>query len=140
MYLDACFTGTSDGGRLVEGSVVYETPAYPEEVTDTMMILTAVKGTQIARWDREAEHGLFTDHLLDALYGGGDSDGDGEVTAGEVKLYLDRYMSAQAWTLHRKTAHPPASGFEVFVTVGERSGMWLSGMVCGWGSLMVTGG
>ena len=103
MYLDACFTGTSDGGRLVEGSVVYETPAYPEEVTDTMMILTAVKGTQIARWDREAEHGLFTDHLLDALYGGGDSDGDGEVTAGEVKLYLDRYMSAQAWTLHRKT-------------------------------------
>ena len=38
------------------------------------------------------------------------------------------------------TAHPPASGFEVFVTVGERSGMWLSGMVCGWGSLMVTGG
>ena len=37
-------------------------------------------------------------------------------------------------------AHPPASGFEVFVTVGERSGMWLSGMVCGWGSLMVTGG
>ena len=40
----------------------------------------------------------------------------------------------------RVTAHPPASGFEVFVTVGERSGMWLSGMVCGWGSLMVTGG
>ena len=39
-----------------------------------------------------------------------------------------------------ETAHPPASGFEVFVTVGERSGMWLSGMVCGWGSLMVTGG
>ena len=38
------------------------------------------------------------------------------------------------------TAHPPVSGFEVFVTVGERSGMWLSGMVCGWGSLMVTGG
>ena len=38
------------------------------------------------------------------------------------------------------TAHPPASGFEVFVTVGERSGMWLSVMVCGWGSRMVTGG
>ena len=38
------------------------------------------------------------------------------------------------------TAHPPASGFEVLVTVGERCGMWLSGMVCGWGSLMVTGG
>ena len=29
------------------------------------------------------------------------------------------------------TAHPPVSGFEVFVSVGERSGMWWSEMVCG---------
>ena len=102
VFLDACFTGTSDGGRLITGSPVYQEPGYPEEVTDTMMILTAVKGTQIARWDPEAEHGLFTDHLLDALYGGGDADGDGEVTAGEVKSYLDQFMSARAWLLHRK--------------------------------------
>ena len=102
VYLDACFTGTSDGGRLVEGSVVYETPSYPEEVADTMMMLTAVKGTQIARWDREAEHGLFTDQLLDALYGGGDADGDGAVTAGEVQTYLNRFMSGRAWELHKK--------------------------------------
>ena len=60
-------------------------------------------------------------------------------------------LEGQIWTKIRTCLHirhqcldrncsPPASGFEVFVTVGERSGMWLSGMVCGWGSLMVTGG
>ena len=35
---------------------------------------------------------------------------------------------------------PPWVRLEVFVTVGERSGMWLSRMVCGWRSLMVMGG
>ena len=53
----------------------------------------------------------------------------------------NRYSSNSIFNKYGSvTAHPPASGFEVFVTVGERSGMWLSGMVCGWGSLMVTGG
>ena len=50
------------------------------------------------------------------------------------------YLSVAYYGWRMVTAHPPASGFEVFVTVGERSEMWLSGMVCGWGSLMVTGG
>ena len=59
-----------------------------------------------------------------------------------LRIYLPRDRRASRHTIesYKVTAHPPASGFEVFVTVGERSGMWLSGMVCGWGSLMVTGG
>ena len=66
------------------------------------------------------------------------------ITAGTIfdstKLPLTVWFQAIYLITQDVTAHPPASGFEVFVTVGERSGMWLSGMVCGWGSLMVTGG
>ena len=40
----------------------------------------------------------------------------------------------------RGNCAPPWVRLEVFVTVGERSGMWLSRMVCGWRSLMVMGG
>ena len=80
---------------------MYQEPAYPESVTDNMVILTAVTGKQLATWDKSAGHGLFTHHLLDALYGKGDADGDGEVTAREAKAYLDRYMTANAW-LHNK--------------------------------------
>ena len=105
VFLDACFSGSSDGGRLVTGSPVYQEPEFPEEVTDRMMILTAVTGTEIATWDKEAKHGLFTHHLLDALYGRGDGDGDGRVTAREAKAYLDQYMTANAWLLSDREQH-----------------------------------
>ena len=102
VFVEACFSGSSDGGRLEGVSPVYQEPAFPEEVTENMLILTAVTGKQLATWDREAGHGLFTHHLLDALYGRGDADEDGEVTAREAKAYLDRYMTANAWLRNKR--------------------------------------
>ena len=97
VYLDACFSGDSDQGMLVRSaSPVYVSAALPEEAGERLLVLTAASGEQLASWDREAGHGLFTHHLLDALYGGGDADGDGEVTAREAKQYLDRHMRRAA--------------------------------------------
>ena len=67
-----------------------------------MTSLTAASGEQIASWDEEAKHGLFTHHLLDALYGKGDEDKDGKVTAQETKRYLDRRMTRAARRVHRR--------------------------------------
>ena len=61
-----------------------------------MTVLTAASGSQLASWDETAKHGLFTHHLLDALYGKADRDGDGTVTAREAKRYLDRHMTRAA--------------------------------------------
>ena len=102
VFLDACFSGSSDGGRLVAASPVTQEPAFPEAVTENMMILTAVTGSQLATWDKEARHGLFTHHLLDALYGKGDRDKDGQVTAREVEAYLERHMTSNAWLLNER--------------------------------------
>ena len=102
VYLEACFSGSSEGGRLVAAAPVYQEPAFPEAVTDDMMILTAVTKSQLATWDTEAGHGLFTHHLLDALYGAGDRDDDGRVTAREAKAYLDRHMTSSAWLLNER--------------------------------------
>lgn len=97
VFLDTCFSGSSDGGRLVEGSPVYQETAFPQNVADRMTVLTAVTSTQIATWDKKAGHGLFTHHLLDALHGRADADKDGKVTALEAKEYLDRHMTSAAW-------------------------------------------
>ena len=102
VYLEACFSGSSEGGRLVAASPVYQAPAFPGAVTDNMMILTAVTKSQLATWDKQAGHGLFTRHLLDALYGRGDRDEDGQVTAREAKAYLDRFMTSNAWLLNER--------------------------------------
>ena len=113
VYLDACFSGGSHEGVLIrDASPVYLTPALPEGVGEKVVSLTAASGKQVASWDRKAEHGLFTHHLLDALYGGGDADGDGRVTAQEAKAYLDRHMTRAARRQHRRVQEASLSGAE----------------------------
>ena len=94
VYIDACFSGASQGGSLIGGgSPVYAEPAMPKEVPETMTVFTAAASNQIASWDEKARHGMFTHHLLNALYGAGDANKDGEVTAEEAKDHLDAYMT-----------------------------------------------
>ena len=63
-------------------------------------MLTAASEDQVASWDRDAQLGLFTKHLLEALNGRADDpqygNGDGKIALGEVKTYLDREMTFQA--------------------------------------------
>ena len=102
VYLDACFSGRSQGGSVFTGvSPVLPTVALPEAVADGVAVLSAGGAKEFASWDEDAGHGMFTHHLLDALYGLGDADGDGRVTAVEAKDYLDANMTRAAWLQHR---------------------------------------
>ena len=97
VFLEACFSGDSDRGMLVRSaSPVFVQASLPEASGDKLTVLAAASGQDVASWDDEAEHGLFTHHLLDALYGAGDADGDGRVTAAEAKVYLDDTMTIAA--------------------------------------------
>jgi len=100
VFLDACFSGESGGGMLLSNtSGISIKPKMPDEAKG-MVVLTAAQGDQVASWDTKAEHGLFTEHLLAAMYGGADQDpygnGDGNVTVDEVKNYLDDEMTYSA--------------------------------------------
>ena len=127
VYLDACFSGGSHGGGLIgSASPVYVTAALPEGLSDRLTSLAASTGKQIASWDDEARHGLFTHHLLDALYGKGDADGDGVVTAGEAKAYLDRHMTRAARRQHRRVQHASLSGAPGAVLASAVAGVFPS--------------
>ena len=94
VFVDACFSGVSQGGALpTSASPVYRTPELPVGVADDMTVLTAASGNELASWDEQAEHGMFTHHLLNALYGAGDDDADGRVTAREVARYLGLHLT-----------------------------------------------
>ena len=102
VYLDACFSGRSQRGSVFAGvSPVLPTVALPEAVSDGVAVLSAGGAKEFASWDEDAGHGMFTHHLLDALYGLGDANGDGRVTAVEAKGYLDANMTPAAWLQHR---------------------------------------
>lgn len=100
VYLDACFSGGSGGGGLIKNisSLAVEFKQVNPPVSLT--VLTAAEADQVASWDDESKHGLFTKHLLVALYGKADvkefGNGDGIVQAGEVKKYLDEEMTYAA--------------------------------------------
>ncbi|MBL6929834.1 MAG: caspase family protein [Rhodospirillales bacterium] len=100
VYLDACFSGESDAGMLIRAtSGIAITPKQPQR-TDKMVVVTAAQGDQVASWDADAQHGLFTHHLLEALHGKADAkpygNGDGGITLREVKAYLDEEMTYRA--------------------------------------------
>ena len=111
VYLDASFSGDSHAGMLVTGEPVsYAAAEMPAEPLAKVTVLTAASGTEVASWDEEARHGLFTNHLLDALYGGGDADSDGQVTVGEAHEYLSRHLTRAARRTYRRRQNPTLAG------------------------------
>ena len=101
VFLDACFSGESQKGMLIRSvSGISVAPKMPTQPLSGVTVITAARADQIASWDETNKHGLFTLHLLDALYGGADQEGvgnqDGNITLREVQLYLDRHMTNAA--------------------------------------------
>ena len=113
MALDTCFSGLSQAGSLVpSASGIYLSAKLPGVTTDGV-ILTAADGMQIASWDRGAQLGLFTRHLLEGLLGQADTksgDGDGKVTVAEIKSYLQSEVAYQARRLYGRDQTPQILG------------------------------
>ena len=99
VFIDACFSGESAHGTLIQGaSGVRVTPKKAAEATFT--VVTATSQGQVASWDDESRHGLFTKYLLEALNGAADEkpygNGDGRITLNKIKNYLDGEMTYAA--------------------------------------------
>jgi hypothetical protein len=97
VLLDACFSGGSHGGSLIRAaSSILVSPKEIHAGAGNIVVLTAASGDQLASWDEDAKHGLFTRYFLEAVYGAADTDADGAVDLEEVKAYLDRTMTRRA--------------------------------------------
>ncbi len=113
LALDTCFSGLSQGGALLEAtSGIYLSSRVPAGITNGTM-LTAADGKQIASWDKGAQLGLFTRHLLEGLLGKADTksgDGDGKVTLAEIRGYLQSEVPYQARRRYGRDQTPQALG------------------------------
>ncbi len=97
IYIDACFSGQSAGGPLIKAAspvfISKKEPIIPEGIT----VITAAMGNQLANWDLESRHGLFTNYFLEGAYGAADKDpygnGDSKVSLKELQTWLNDEMS-----------------------------------------------
>ncbi len=124
VFLDTCFSGESPGGTLVrEASGIRVVPKEVSPVSFTVM--SAAHMDQVASWDKQAQHGLFTKHLLDALYGAADDrrygNADNRITLNELKGYLDREMTYSARRLYGREQQAMVVGDpEAVIVILER--------------------
>jgi len=121
VLIDACFSGDTAAGWLIRSASPVYVRTAPPAPSPGLVLITAAEGDQVASWDHEAGHGLFTRHLLDALHGaadrGRDGNGDGMVSLGEVERYLDEELTYAARRLFRRVQRATVAGDPATVLV-----------------------
>lgn len=126
VFLDACFSGYSHDGALIQNAsgaqILPQKPAINKE--DPFSVITAASSDQLASWDEENQHGLFTEYLLRALYGEADADKDGAVKVAEISDFLSRDMRYKARRTYNRDQIPTVIGDQDRVVVAALGGLY----------------
>jgi hypothetical protein len=110
LLIDACFSGTSDGGTLFPSSSGILVSPKAIKGSTGLTILTASSSSQLASWDHRSKHGLFTEYFLRGVYGEADDDNNGKVNAAELKEFLDEHMTRIARRTYGRVQDASLSG------------------------------
>lgn len=90
VVIDACFSGKGGDGETIIRNI---SPALLKVQNPLMMhpavtFFSSSQMEQVSNWYPEKRHGLFTYFFLKGLRGKADVNGDGKITAGEMKDFL----------------------------------------------------
>ena len=115
VVIDACFSGSSQSGSVIRNaSSISLKVVNVQAKLPKASVLTASDVSEVASWDTEAKHGLFTKHFLEGVCGQADGEdfgnSDGQVTLAELREYLEDQVTYRARRLHSRDQHPQVSG------------------------------
>ena len=100
VVLEACFSGASPEGSIISNASPVFMKTRPIKVPESLSVIAAGAGNQMASWEQDGSHGLFTKYYLLAMSGEADrapnGNGDGRISAEELQVYLDRTMTYYA--------------------------------------------
>ena len=106
VFLDACFSGAN---RQVDDKpemlLADARPVFLEtEVTknDKINIFAASQGNQVSSAWPDKKHGLFSYFLMKGMKGDADTDGNSEITYGELGEYINKKVAREAGNLDRE--------------------------------------
>jgi hypothetical protein len=92
VVLESCFSGVSQNGKTVQNA----SPIYARSSSITppkgINVISATHANQVASWEPDTSHGLFTQYFLKAMSGEADvapyGDNNGNVDPSELNKYL----------------------------------------------------
>jgi hypothetical protein len=120
VVIDACFSGSSQAGSITQkASSISLKPIVMPKKASNMNVLTATNIGEVASWDTESKHGLFTSYFLKAINGDADKGKSGntdkKVSLSEIKKYLDLKVTYMARRQYGREQNPQVSGDGDFV-------------------------
>jgi len=96
VILEACFSGGSQSGSLIaKASPIFIAPTNTF-IPKNIKVIAAGSEKQMASWEEDSSHSLFTKFFLKAMSGEGDANKDGKVSDNELKEYLSDTMTYYA--------------------------------------------
>jgi uncharacterized protein len=93
VILEACFSGVSQSGNLFVNASPIVITAKKTMIPKNVKVISAGAFDQMASWEMDKTHGLFTKYFLKAMSGEGDKNQDGNVDDKELKEYLNETMT-----------------------------------------------
>jgi len=97
VFLDTCYSGSNRGSEmLIADARPILLKAKDTSVPEGFTIFTAAAGDETAKSLEEAKHGLFSYFLMKGMEGDADTNGDKQITAGELHAYVKSKVVQQS--------------------------------------------
>ena len=97
VFLDTCYSGSTRGSEmLIADARPILLKAKDTSVPEGFTVFTAAAGDETAKSLQEAKHGLFSYFLMKGMEGDADTNGDKQITAGELHAYVKSNVIQQS--------------------------------------------
>ena len=100
LVLEACFSGAAQGGAVISNASPVFMKSKAPEVPPNVTVISAGGANQMASWEKDKSHGLFTKYFLKGMSGEADAkphgNGDGKVEYDELERYFQHTLTYYA--------------------------------------------
>ncbi len=106
VIIEACFSGVTDAGPLIDRASPVFLQVLEGEVPLNVNAATATSSGEVASWDEGNGNSIFTKYYLLGVSGNADANRDKRVSAEELSSYVIEMVRSEARKLHGRSQNP----------------------------------
>jgi len=106
VVLEACFSGASQAGSVINNASPIFMKARNTSIPSNLTVVSAGAANQIASWEKDKSHSLFSRQFLTAMSGAADYDENRSVSWDEVRKFLSITVTRSAMRTYGREQRP----------------------------------